>query len=271
MATLSPHPLHTAPPCRGLSLQSSSFSNPRPQLSWWCHSPPLHSSCPSSSTAAAGAPLCELAYGGSRHSEAAEQEALSYGGSKHGESEKENMHSTAHSLWFGLLLHEWTLALETRRSFITGSLRQLLDRLLDCWLPHLPPPQLSTMIRRDTFARRIALMIPLLVTASTSCNSSALVSGAEETRNAGRSFLQNFGIGDRDIYYPRVFEGSWICNSTLVAVDTPQGDDKADSKSVEFSRKQLGYTESSRLHTRLVLFHLRSTSLVIGFSQHCPL
>lgn len=85
-------------------------------------------------------------------------------------------------------------------------------------------------------------MIPFLATASTSCNSTAAVAGAEEFNNAGRSFLQNLGIGDPDIYYPRLFEGSWICDSTLVAVDTPQGEDKADSKSVEFSRKQLGYT-----------------------------
>lgn len=98
------------------------------------------------------------------------------------------------------------------------------------------------MARRDTFARRVALAIPFLITASTSCKSLAEVSAAEETKNVGSSFFQNFGIGERDIYYPRIFAGSWICNSTLVAVDTPQGDDKADLKSVEFSRKQLGYT-----------------------------
>lgn len=59
------------------------------------------------------------------------------------------------------------------------------------------------MARRDTFARRVALAIPFLITASTSCNSLAEVSGAEETKNVGGSFFQNFGIGERDIYYPR--------------------------------------------------------------------
>lgn len=89
-------------------------------------------------------------------------------------------------------------------------------------------------------------MMPLLAITSAACNNMAPVARAEETSNVGRSFLQNFGIGDADIYYPRFFEGSWVCNSTLVAVDTPQGEDKADKRSVEFSRKQLGYTVQYR-------------------------
>ncbi|MCO5584112.1 hypothetical protein L7F22_038035 [Adiantum nelumboides] len=85
-------------------------------------------------------------------------------------------------------------------------------------------------------------MTPVVATACAPCSSLAMSSTAEKITNVGRSFLQNLGIGDRDIYYPRLFEGAWICNSTLVAVDTPQGEEKADSKSIEFSRKQLGYT-----------------------------
>lgn len=41
------------------------------------------------------------------------------------------------------------------------------------------------------------------------------------------------------------FEGTWHCFSTLTAVETPQGEDKADRKSLEFSRKQLGFTVPS--------------------------
>jgi hypothetical protein len=66
-----------------------------------------------------------------------------------------------------------------------------------------------------------------------------------QTPSLGNSFLRTLGIGDSDIYYPREFEGIWNCYSTLLAVDTPQGEDRADRKSLEFSRKQLGYTVSA--------------------------
>ncbi|KAH9549001.1 hypothetical protein CY35_11G117700 [Sphagnum magellanicum] len=63
-----------------------------------------------------------------------------------------------------------------------------------------------------------------------------------QTPSLGNSFLSSLGIGDSDIYYPREFEGIWNCYSTLTAVDTPRGEDRADRKSLEFSRKQLDYT-----------------------------
>ncbi|KAG0607125.1 hypothetical protein M758_8G004000 [Ceratodon purpureus] len=56
------------------------------------------------------------------------------------------------------------------------------------------------------------------------------------------SFLRSLGLSDADIYYPSFFEGTWNCFSTLTAVEAPQGEDKADRRSMEFSRKQLGYT-----------------------------
>lgn len=84
-------------------------------------------------------------------------------------------------------------------------------------------------------------MTPFFATTTTACISLAAGAPVKEY-NPGLSFLKNLGIGDADIYYPRFFEGSWSCDSTLVAVDTPQGEEKADQKSVEFSRKQLGYT-----------------------------
>ncbi|KAI5082866.1 hypothetical protein GOP47_0002609 [Adiantum capillus-veneris] len=144
-------------------------------------------------------------------------------------------------LWLSLLL-QWTLAAETRRSFITNSLQTLSSPLLPSCAPQPSSTQFSKATKSTVLARRAALMIPFVITASSPCSSLAVKSAAEETANVGRSFLQNLGIGDGDIFYPRLFEGSWICNSTLVAVDTPQGEEKADSKSIEFSRKQLGYT-----------------------------
>lgn len=66
------------------------------------------------------------------------------------------------------------------------------------------------------------------------------------------SFLRSLGIGDADIYYPSFFEGTWNCFSTLIAVETPQGEDKADRKSLEYSRKQLGYTVEYK--ARFVVF-----------------
>ncbi|KAH7430167.1 hypothetical protein KP509_09G086600 [Ceratopteris richardii] len=138
---------------------------------------------------------------------------------------------------------QWVLASETRRYFILAFLQSVSGRLLSCRSPQPCALQLSREKDSDVFSRRVALIVPLILTINAPLKSMATnstITGG--SGNIERSFLQNLGIGDKDIYYPRVFQGTWICNSTLVAVDTPQGEEKADAKSVEFSRKQLGYT-----------------------------
>ncbi|CAM6130036.1 unnamed protein product [Calypogeia fissa] len=91
------------------------------------------------------------------------------------------------------------------------------------------------------FTRRCLLALPLV--AATLLASPSLAGVTVENRApSGNFLLRSFGIGDPDIYYPRFFEGTWNCYSTLIAVETPQGDDKVDLKAVEQSRKRLGYT-----------------------------
>jgi hypothetical protein len=66
----------------------------------------------------------------------------------------------------------------------------------------------------NTFARRMVLVTPILVTASTFCNNNSTFVHAEEFNNPGKSFLQNFGLGSPDIYYPRYssfFLSMYVC------------------------------------------------------------
>lgn len=66
----------------------------------------------------------------------------------------------------------------------------------------------------------------------------------EPPQFGARELMRGLGIGDSDIYYPELFEGTWECFSTLVSVETPQGEDMSDGRSVDFARRQLGYTVS---------------------------
>eukprot|EP00850_Spirogloea_muscicola_P005556 SM000025S08451 [mRNA] locus=s25:809975:812282:- [translate_table: standard] len=43
-------------------------------------------------------------------------------------------------------------------------------------------------------------------------------------------------------HFCSIFEGTWDCHSTLIAVDTPQGDEVADVRTVQQARKQLNTT-----------------------------
>ncbi|BBN14155.1 hypothetical protein MPTK1_6g09330 [Marchantia polymorpha subsp. ruderalis] len=91
-----------------------------------------------------------------------------------------------------------------------------------------------------TVNRRFFCMVPVFATALHEYPASASVLLAQ-TAPYSNMLLRSLGIGDPDIYYPAFFEGTWNCYSTLIQVTTPQGEDKADRRSVEFSRKQLGY------------------------------
>ncbi|CAM6014394.1 unnamed protein product [Sphagnum balticum] len=96
--------------------------------------------------------------------------------------------------------------------------------------------------RRWALTRRLFLTLPMMTAFILPAEMSLAAAPPAQTPSLGNSFLRTLGIGDSDIYYPREFEGIWNCYSTLTAVDTPQGEDRADRKSLEFSRKQLGYT-----------------------------
>jgi hypothetical protein len=89
---------------------------------------------------------------------------------------------------------------------------------------------------------RLFLTLPMMTAFILPAEMSLAAPPPAQTPSLGNSFLCALGIGDSDIYYPREFEGIWNCYSTLTAVDTPQGEERADRKSLEFSRKQLGYT-----------------------------
>ncbi|KAL3691141.1 hypothetical protein R1sor_004792 [Riccia sorocarpa] len=96
---------------------------------------------------------------------------------------------------------------------------------------------------KTTFNRRVLIALPLVASNLRELRASASVLLAEiGPAPYSNPLLRSLGIGDPDIYYPQFFEGTWNCYSTLIEVATPQGEDKADKKSLEFSRKQLGYT-----------------------------
>eukprot|EP00271_Cylindrocystis_brebissonii_P007536 TRINITY_DN21100_c0_g1_i1.p1 TRINITY_DN21100_c0_g1~~TRINITY_DN21100_c0_g1_i1.p1 ORF type:complete len:482 (-),score=57.12 TRINITY_DN21100_c0_g1_i1:335-1780(-) len=61
-----------------------------------------------------------------------------------------------------------------------------------------------------------------------------------ESSTFGTQVLRKLGIGDADLFYPRVFEGTWDCISTLVAVETPQGEDMSDMRSIQSARRDIG-------------------------------
>ncbi|KAL2622837.1 hypothetical protein R1flu_003042 [Riccia fluitans] len=93
-----------------------------------------------------------------------------------------------------------------------------------------------------TLNRRVLIALPLMASNLRQLRASAALLAEIAPAPYNNPLLRSLGIGDPDIYYPPFFEGTWNCYSTLIEVVTPQGEDKADQKSVEFSRKQLGYT-----------------------------
>ncbi|CAI5463443.1 unnamed protein product [Closterium sp. Yama58-4] len=66
--------------------------------------------------------------------------------------------------------------------------------------------------------------------------------GEGEGVSVGQRILRGLGFGDADVYYPRVFEGEWECLSQLIAVETPQGEQAADSRAVAQARRDIGVT-----------------------------
>eukprot|EP00897_Mesotaenium_endlicherianum_P005167 jgi/Mesen1/4679/ME000241S03719 len=89
------------------------------------------------------------------------------------------------------------------------------------------------------WTRRGAISLALAAGASpslTAASASAEPATSQESPS-GNQLLRGLGIGDPDIYYPPVFEGTWDCFSTLVS-----GEDMSDARSIEFARKQLGFT-----------------------------
>ncbi|CAI7766637.1 unnamed protein product [Closterium sp. NIES-54] len=66
--------------------------------------------------------------------------------------------------------------------------------------------------------------------------------GEGEGVSVGQRILRGLGFGDADVYYPRVFEGEWECLSQLIALETPQGEQAADSRSVAQARRDIGVT-----------------------------
>ncbi|CAI5942390.1 unnamed protein product [Closterium sp. NIES-65] len=66
--------------------------------------------------------------------------------------------------------------------------------------------------------------------------------GEGEGVSVGQRILRGLGFGDADVYYPRVFEGEWECLSQLIALETPQGEQAADSLAVAQARRDIGVT-----------------------------
>ncbi|CAI5984669.1 unnamed protein product [Closterium sp. NIES-64] len=72
--------------------------------------------------------------------------------------------------------------------------------------------------------------------------------GEGEGVSVGQRILRGLGFGDADVYYPRVFEGTmvfegeWECLSQLIALETPQGEQAADSLAVAQARRDIGVT-----------------------------
>ncbi|GBG62369.1 hypothetical protein CBR_g30323 [Chara braunii] len=80
--------------------------------------------------------------------------------------------------------------------------------------PPPPPPRLApSCTRRSTL---------LTIAAGLAMQGGHASASSEESLSVGSQILRGLGLGDPDIYYPRVFQGTWDCFSTLVSVDTPQ-------------------------------------------------
>eukprot|EP00898_Chlorokybus_atmophyticus_P000929 jgi/Chlat1/1837/Chrsp14S00775 len=85
----------------------------------------------------------------------------------------------------------------------------------------------------------IAAAAALAISVSTSTSAPPPASAAAAIGD-GRSVLQRvFGMGASDLYYPEFFNGTWECVSTLVTIETPQGEDKMDANSLARARRQL--------------------------------